>query len=126
MIGVAMYLHHVAVIVGDLDRSSRFYEGVLGLRQDSRPDLGFPGLFYSLGNGQQLHLMQIDDPYDGCELPVHGGRDHHFALATNDLESLMVRLDAQSVIYTRSRSGRKAVFFRDPDGNAIEAIQSQE
>jgi len=120
-----MYLHHVAVIVGDLDRAFRFYEGVLGLRQDSRPDLGFPGLFYSLGNGQQLHLMQIDDPNKGCEQPSHGGRDYHFALATDDLESLVARLDAQSIIYTRSRSGRAAIFFRDPDGNAIEVIQSQ-
>lgn len=118
-----MHLHHVAVIVGDLERSSRFYEGVLHLRPDLRPDLGFPGLFYSLGNGQQLHLMQIDDPYDGCELPAHGGRDHHFALVTDDLESLTIRLDAQYIIYTRSRSGRAAIFFRDPDGNAIEVIQ---
>ena len=117
-----MHLHHVAVIVGDLDRSSQFYEGVLGLSRDPRPDLGFPGLFYSLGSGQQLHLMQIDDPYKDCEQPSHGGRDYHFAFATDDLESLMVRLDRQSIIYTRSRSGRAAIFFRDPDGNAIEMI----
>ena len=119
-----MRLHHVAVIVEDLEFASRFYEEVLELKPDPRPDLGFPGLFYSLGSGQQLHLMQIDDPYHECELPAHGGRDHHFALATDDLESLMARLDAQSIIYTRSRSGRAAIFFRDPDGNAIEVIQS--
>jgi len=123
--GFVMRLHHVAIIVGDLDRSSRFYEGVLGLRLDPRPDLGFPGFFYALGNGQQLHLMQIDDPYDGCEKPSHGGRDHHFALTTDNLESLIDRLDAQSIIYTKSRSGRAAIFFRDPDGNAIEVIQSK-
>lgn len=120
-----MQLHHVAIIVSDLDRASLFYERILGLEVDVRPDLGFPGLFYSLGNGQQLHLMQIDNPYKDCEQPVHGGRDHHFALATTELESLMIRLDAQSIIYTRSRSGRSAIFFRDPDGNAIEVIQSQ-
>ena len=119
-----MRLHHVAVIVGDLELASRFYEGVLGLKADLLPDLGFPGLFYSLGSGQQLHLMQINDPYKGCEQPAHGGRDCHFALATDDLQVLMARLDAQSIPYTRSRSGRAALFFRDPHGNAIEVIQS--
>ncbi len=117
-----MYLHHVTLIVSDLDRSIAFYEGVLGLIRESRPDLGFPGLFYSLGNGQQLHLMQIDYPYDGCERPAHGGRDYHFALAVDDLDSFTARLNEASIIYTRSRSGRAAIFFRDPDGNAIEVI----
>ncbi len=118
-----MQLHHVAVIVGDLDCSARFYQEVLGLKPDQRPDLGFPGLFYTLGEGQQLHLMQIDDPYSGCEQPTHGGRDHHFALATDDLDGLVVRLGEAKVVYAKSRSGRAAIFFRDPDGNAIEVIQ---
>ena len=30
------------------------------------------------------------------------------------------RLEQHYVEYTRSRSGRKAIFFHDPDGNAIE------
>jgi len=118
-----MYLHHVAIIVSDLEASALFYESLLGLARDKRPDLGFPGLFYSLGGGQQLHLMQIENPYDGCDQPTHGGRDHHFALATQDLDSLLSRLNEAEVTYTKSRSGRAAVFFRDLDGNAIEVIQ---
>jgi len=118
-----MQLHHVAIIVSDLEASALFYESLLGLARDKRPDLGFPGLFYSLGGGQQLHLMQIENPYDGCDQPTHGGRDHHFALATQDLDSLLSRLNEAEVTYTKSRSGRAAVFFRDLDGNAIEVIQ---
>ena len=118
-----MRLHHVAIIVSDLERSSHFYEGVLGLERDIRPDLGFSGLFYGLGNSQQIHLMQINDPYIDCKKPSHGGRDVHFALACDDLEGLMARLAAESIEYTRSRSGRAAIFFRDPDGNAIEVVQ---
>lgn len=117
-----MRLHHVAIIVEDLERSARFYEGVLALARDPRPDLGFPGLFYALGGGQQLHLMQIDNPYHETARPLHGGRDLHFALVTGDLDGLIDRLDRESIQYTRSRSGRAAIFFRDPDGNAIEAI----
>ncbi|MES0372400.1 MAG: VOC family protein [Mariprofundaceae bacterium] len=118
-----MRLHHVALIVSDLERSAEFYEGVLGLERELRPDLGFPGLFYGLGSGQQIHLMQIDNPYDGCELPDHGGRDFHVALATDDLDDLISKLEVAGIIYSRSRSGRAAIFFRDPDGNAIEMIK---
>jgi len=120
-----MQLHHVAIIVSDMERSARFYEGVLGLVREPRPDLGFPGIFYALGGGQQLHLMQIDDPCQGYVKPDHGGRDRHFALATDDLGVLIERLDREGVQYTRSRSGRAAIFFRDPDGNAIEAVKRE-
>ena len=120
-----MRLHHVAVIVSDLERSARFYEGVLSLVRDTRPDLGFPGIFYALGNGQQLHLMQIDNPYRETVRPDHGGRDLHFALTMNDLDSLIAKLDREGVLYTKSRSGRAAIFFRDPDGNAIEVVKGE-
>lgn len=118
-----MQLHHVAIIVSDMERSARFYEGGLGLVRDPRPDLGFPGIFYALGGGQQLHLMQIDDPYRGCEKPTHGGRDFHVALSTPDLDGLTAMLEGEGIVYTRSRSGRAAIFFRDPDGNAIEVVK---
>jgi glyoxylase I family protein len=119
-----MRLHHVAIIVGDLERSVQFYEQLLGLKRDARPDLGFPGLFYALGGGQQLHLMQIDDPCDGHLKPEHGGRDRHFALAVDSLDRFVEKLEQADVTYTMSRSGRAALFCHDPDGNAIEVIQS--
>jgi catechol 2,3-dioxygenase-like lactoylglutathione lyase family enzyme len=118
-----MRLHHVAIIVSDLERSAPFYEQVMGLERDVRPDLGFPGLFYGLGGGQQLHLMQIDDLCDGHLKPEHGGRDYHFALAVDSLERFVEKLEQADVTYTMSRSGRAALFCRDPDGNVIELIQ---
>ncbi|HXH64348.1 MAG TPA: VOC family protein [Mariprofundaceae bacterium] len=115
-----MRLHHVGLIVSDLEAAAAFYEDVLGLRRDARPDLGFPGIFYALDGGAQLHLMQIDDPYAGISRPAHGGRDRHLALAVSDLQAIREHLDAAGVTYTPSRSGRQALFCRDPDGNAIE------
>ena len=50
-------LVHASVRITDLRRSQDFYEGLLGFRQASRPDLGFPGAWYDLGQGQ-LHLIQ--------------------------------------------------------------------
>jgi len=118
-----MQLHHVTIIVSDLEIAARFYEDVLGLERERRPDLGFQGLFYALGDGQQLHLMQIENPYAGCKQPEHGGRDYHFALLTDDLEALIARLEGEGIDYSRSCSGRAAIFFRDPDGNAIEVVR---
>jgi glyoxylase I family protein len=53
----------------------------------------------------------------------HGGRDRHVALAVDDLAQLQARLDAAGIACTQSRSGRRALFCRDPDGNALEFIE---
>jgi glyoxylase I family protein len=42
-----------------------------------------------------------------------------------DLGPLTVCLDAAEVSYTLSRSGRRALFCRDPDGNALELIEAR-
>lgn len=118
-----MRLMHVGLLVADLDRAAVFYEQVLGLERDARPDLGFPGIFYRLEDGGQIHLMKLPDPCLGCARPGHGGRDHHLALGVEDLDVVRMRLQAHGIRYTLSRSGRKALFCRDPDGHAIELMQ---
>ncbi len=114
---------HTSFLVSDLDRARAFYEGVLGLAVDpGRPDLGFPGAWYRIGAGQQIHLMQL--PESGAGLPHSGypGRDRHVALAVDDLVELARRLDDAGVACARSKSGRPALFCRDPDGNALEFV----
>ncbi|MBI5919421.1 MAG: VOC family protein [Nitrosomonadales bacterium] len=119
-------LHHVTILVADLERACAFYQSLLGLEPDpARPDLGFPGVWYDLGAGQQLHLMHLPNPEQGLLRPEHGGRDRHFALAVSDLASLQARLDGAGIRYTRSRSGRAALFCRDPDDNALEFIEEK-
>jgi glyoxylase I family protein len=115
-------LHHVSLLVADTARALDFYHGLLGLAIDhERPDLGFPGAWLKLDDGQ-IHLLELPnpDPVDGR--PDHGGRDRHMALQVDDFEALRTGLDAAAVPYTLSRSGRRALFCRDPDGNAIELI----
>lgn len=113
---------HVSLLVAQIDRSERFYRDVLGLETVRRPDLGFPGAWLSLGGGQTLHLLELTnpDPVDGR--PAHGGRDRHFALRVATTAPFAERLDRHGVVFTRSRSGRDALFFRDPDGNAVELV----
>ncbi|QXP92268.1 VOC family protein [Methylococcus capsulatus] len=116
------HLHHVSLLVSDLEASRRFYEGVLELSpSDARPNFDFDGIWYDLG-AQQIHLMVLPNPDQGTERPRHGGRDRHVALAVADWEKLLARLARAGIPHTTSRSGRRAVFCRDPDGNAVELI----
>jgi len=115
---------HVSMIVADTQKALAFYCGVLGLMvNDERPELGYPGAWLQCGD-QQIHLLEVPnpDPVDGR--PEHGGRDRHAAFSVANLDALCDSLQAAGVAYTRSKSGRRALFCRDPDGNALEFIES--
>ena len=116
-------LHHCSVVVSDTARAVAFYRDILGLAIDpSRPALGFPGCWLQIGD-QQLHLLEVPNPDPTSGRPAHGGRDRHTALAVDDLDIYVARLTAAQIPFTMSRSGRPALFCRDPDGNAWELIE---
>lgn len=117
-------IHHTAFLCSDLARSRAFYEGLLGLRpDDKRPVMSFEGVWYDVAQGQQIHLMQLPDPESGLLRPAHGGRDRHVAFTVSDMAALIIRLDGAGVPYTLSQSGRRALFCRDPDQNALEFVE---
>lgn len=117
-------LHHVSIVVADTARSLAFYRDVLGLRSVARPDLGYPGAWLAAG-GHQIHLLELPNPDPVEGRPPHVGRDRHMAFLVDDLADCMARLERAGRPYTRSRSGRAALFCRDPDGNGIEIIQDE-
>ena len=117
-------LHHVSLIVADTARALRFWRDLVGLEVlPDRPDLGYPGAWLDLGGGQQLHLLEVPNPDPATGRPAHVGRDRHLALAVEDLDAWAARLEAAGVAFTRSRSGRRALFCRDPDGNGLELVE---
>ena len=116
-------LHHVSIIVSDTERALGFYRGVLGLETDDRrPDLGYPGAWLQLGEAQ-IHLLELPNPDPIEGRPAHGGRDRHFALTVAELAPVMQALEEAGIAYTLSRSGRRALFCRDPDANAVEIME---
>ncbi|MDO8412392.1 MAG: VOC family protein [Gallionellaceae bacterium] len=118
-------LLHVSILVSNLEQARFFYETTLGLKLNpTRPDLGYPGAWYDTGANQQLHLMQLPNPENGLQRPAHGGRDRHVALAVNDLDALVHELKVAGIAYTLSKSGRRALFCRDRDDNALEFIET--
>ena len=116
-------IHHVSLLVSDTGRALGFYQDLLGLEVDgSRPDMDYPGAWLRMDNAQ-IHLLELPDVLRGTDRPEHGGRDRHVALSVADMDVLMAALEAAGVAYTLSRSGRRALFCRDPDGNAIELVE---
>lgn len=116
-------LHHVSMVVSDAEKSLKFYSGVLGLEQIERPDLGFPGAWLRVGTNEQIHLLELENPDPVTGRPEHGGRDRHLALSVSELAPVRADLEKNGVPYTLSKSGRQALFCRDPDGNAVEILE---
>jgi catechol 2,3-dioxygenase-like lactoylglutathione lyase family enzyme len=111
---------HTGLVISDLARSRAFYEGVLGFTPNpTRPNFDFEGVWYDIGQNQ-VHLMVVPNPYQNIQRPAHGGRDNHIAFAVEDVAPVVTELDKAGVSYSMSKSGRAAVFCRDPDGNALE------
>lgn len=117
-------LNHVSLLVADTARSLDFYQGLLGLELDqTRPAMDYPGAWLIVG-AAQIHLLELPQALVPADLPEHGGRDRHFALNVLDLDLLMAALASRDIRYTLSRSGRRALFCRDPDGNAVELVEA--
>jgi glyoxylase I family protein len=118
-------IDHATIITHSIDKALQFYCGILGLEVDpSRPDLGYPGAWLNLGNGQ-IHIMELPNPDPTENRPAHGGRDRHIALVVSDLDQLISRLEAAGIPCSKSKSGRKAAFCRDYDGNAVELVEKR-
>ena len=115
-------LLHASLLVADLAQSRRFYEDVLGLKPSpARPEMSFTGIWYDIG-AAQIHLICLPNPDPVSQRPAHGGRDRHTALGVLHFDALKSRLDAAGLTYSLSQSGRRALFVRDPDGNALELV----
>lgn len=119
-------INHHSILVADINTSIKFYQDILGLSLDtSRPEqLPFKGAWFIVGQ-QAIHLLELPNPDAANKRPEHGGRDRHVALDCEVLQPLIWQLKKQGVVFTQSKSGRTAIFFRDPDGNAIEVIERQ-
>ncbi|XP_062148112.1 glyoxylase I 4 [Alnus glutinosa] len=118
-------VHHVGILCENLERSLEFYQNILGLDiNEARPDdkLPYRGAWLWVGS-EMIHLMELTNPDPLTGRPEHGGRDRHTCIAIRDVSKLKAILDKAGIPYTLSRSGRPAIFTRDPDANALEFTQ---
>jgi glyoxylase I family protein len=115
-------INHVSFIISNLEASKQFYCDAMGLHIDeTRPTMSFDGLWLIINQDQQIHLLLLDNP-DSSKRPEHGGRDRHAAFRVRNISEIIKRLEEHKITYTMSKSGREALFCRDPDGNTLEII----
>jgi len=110
-------LNHTAIHVADLDRSIAFYRDVLGLPLIDRPDFKFPGAWFGMGDGQELHLIVSDR--DDLSVPA----ERHTAYAVDDIDGAAAHLRGLGVEFRGPNprpDGVPQIFLRDPDGHVVE------
>jgi catechol 2,3-dioxygenase-like lactoylglutathione lyase family enzyme len=114
-------IDHVSVLITDLAPARRFYRDILGLKEIAKPKtFDFVALWFDLGNGQTLHLLQ--KPLADTKSP------RHFALRVADVQAAREHFRAHAVVIQETgpipHCDRFFVF--DADGNRIEIIQWHE
>lgn len=107
--------------MSDPARAKALYESVLGLTPVPRPPLPYPGEWYDLSNGQQLHLMDLSNPDAGVVRPEHGGRDRHIALGIADVGAL--RSGSSRPASATRPASRDARRCSASDANALEFVE---
>ena len=127
---VTLKLHHVAVIVTDLERSSAFYRGLFGLEPIARPPFPIPGMWLGVGD-LAVHLTVY--AAGNFRSRTVDNDDIHFAFNTDDFEgfvahaeSMGFRADAAAddpmrmIVKRQGMAGFPQCYLIDPDRNIIE------
>ena len=118
-------LHHTALISSDVERTVRFYQGVLGFPLteliENRDYPGSSHFFFDIGNGNLLAFFDFPGLDVGPYAEVLGGL-HHVAIsvAPDRWDASVARLEEAGIEH-EVHSG-VSVYFRDPDGARIELI----
>jgi catechol 2,3-dioxygenase-like lactoylglutathione lyase family enzyme len=117
-------VHHVALLVADVERTVRFYQGVLEFPLtemfENRDYGGSTHFFFDIGHGNGLAFFDLPGldlaPYE----EVFGGL-HHLAISVEPerWERLRANLGDHGVECQHMGS---SLYFRDPDGARLELI----
>ncbi|SFF74287.1 VOC family protein [Streptomyces mirabilis] len=118
-------VHHVALLSADVERTVRFYQGILEFPLteviENRDYKGSTHFFFDVGNGNLLAFFDFPGLDLGPYAEVLGGL-HHLAISVDPTtwQRLRERLDAARVDY-EEESGT-SLYFRDPDGARVELL----
>ena len=122
-------IHHVAIICSDYTRSKQFYTQLLGLTviaENYRRERDSWKLDLALPNGNQIELFSFPNPPPRPSKPEAQGL-RHLAFAVQDVAECKRDLEANGVAVEAIRvdeyTGRRFVFFADPDGLPLELYE---
>ena len=117
-------LNHIAVYVIDLQRSTRFYQEIVGL--DTIPEPFHDGRHTWFGVGPKSHLHLIS----GATQALTHDKNGHLCFTVASVDEFIKTLEKNKVPYenwagdksavTLRVDGVKQVYFKDPDGYWLE------
>ena len=124
-VSTARGVHHVALVSSDVERTIRFYQGVLGFPlTELFENRDFPGsthFFFDIGHDNALAFFDFPGLGVGSYQEVLGGL-HHLAISVQPekWERLKARLDELGIDYAHIHG--TSLYFRGPDGERLELI----
>lgn len=123
------HIHHIAVICSDYDVSKRFYTDVLGLKVECehyRKERDSYKADCSLNGTYIIELFSFPNPPARLSYPEAAGL-RHLAFEVDDIDEAVKELDAKGVVHepirTDEYTGKRFIFFCDPDNLPIELYE---
>jgi catechol 2,3-dioxygenase-like lactoylglutathione lyase family enzyme len=119
---MAARLRHFAVVVGDLEKSAKFYEGVFGLKRVGQETLDFAAAIYLTDGVINLALLNyFGKRGSGLDDAKNYVGAHHFGFQVDDLAETQKKIEALGgkFFFDLGNDAEKENFerkFKDPDG----------
>ena len=130
-------LHHITAIGSDIERTTEFYTGVLGMRLVKRTlnmdNPASPHYYYAAADGHPGSIItyfayQVGARQTATTMPrgrLGAGITHHIAFAVADEQAQLAWREqllgaGLNVTPVLDRQYFKSIYFRDPDGHILE------
>ncbi|MBZ9729242.1 VOC family protein [Salegentibacter sp. JZCK2] len=123
-------IDHIAIYVVDLDKSTNFYENILGLKKISEPFNDGKHTWFALGSNVQLHLIE------GASALKEPDKNSHLSFSVSSVSSFITVLKKNKIGYenwlgekqaiTNRVDGVKQIYITDPDGYWLEINDAQQ
>jgi catechol 2,3-dioxygenase-like lactoylglutathione lyase family enzyme len=118
-------IHHVALLSSDVERTVRFYQGVLEFPLleifENRDYQGSNHFFFDLGHGNTLAFFDFPGLDLGPYAEVLGGL-HHIAISVESDRWQYLRGKLEDAGIEFVIHSEVSMYFRDPDGVRLELI----
>lgn len=118
-------MHHIGLVVKDLDLSSDFYCKALGFKKGNSYTTETLDIIFLEKEKITLELIHYKDrPYE----PRNSGPFDHIAFEVSDINKTIDDLKSLGITINETpRSsviGKKIVFFNGPDGERLELVEA--
>lgn len=123
-------LNHIALYVADLQKSTRFYQDIIGLDTIPEPFHDGKHTWFSIGVKNHLHLIR------GAGAPLQHPKNTHLCFSVASVADFILVLGKHHIGFenwagekgavTNRVDGVKQVYFKDPDGYWIEINDAKE